>query len=101
MRKQEYLCPIPVGPFIAFMINFSVVKKLLIYNYTRQIMDIFKYACLALCGVCSTSLIMNIFSLNNLFYLLVFTLIFCLIYMLLSIVFKVKAANYVRSMFGN
>lgn len=82
--------------FIAAMINLSVVKKLLRYSYTRQLMDIFKYACMALCCDCLISLLMTIFALNNLLYLLFFVFFFCIVYLLFSIIFKVKAINYVK-----
>lgn len=83
---------------IAAMINLSVVKNLLKYNYWKQVFDIFKYAILALIVLLPSYEVVSLISTNNLIRLLSFPIIGIVIYALLSYILKIRVIEYVKQM---
>lgn len=81
---------------IAALINLSVVKNLLKYSYWKQILDIFKYALIAIVILLPSYGLVSFISTNNLFRLVVFPIFGVGIYAILSYKLKFRVIEYAR-----
>lgn len=82
--------------FIAALINLSVVKVLLKYSYIRQVLDIFKYAFLALVIIVLVSFCFSMLIEND-FLILLLDFLFSLGgYLLLGKIFHIRVLGYLK-----
>lgn len=81
---------------IAALINLSVVKNLLRYSYWKQILDIFKYAVIAMTVLIPSYALVSLISTNSLFRLISFPILGIGIYAMLSYKFKFRVIEYAR-----
>ena len=80
--------------FVAAMINLSVVKTLLQYNYIKQVIDIFKYALMAVAVIAPVSYILSLIVSNNILFLGICTILSILFYLLLGMMFRVSVMTF-------
>lgn len=79
---------------IAALINLSVVRNLLKYSYWKQVLDIFKYAFIALAILIPSYVILSLISTNNLFRLVTFPIMGIGLYAVLSYKLKFRVIEY-------
>ena len=84
--------------FVAAMINLSVVKTLLKYNYIKQVIDIFKYALMAVAVIAPVSYVVSLIVSNNIIYLMICTILSILFYLLLGMIFRVGVMTYMNTL---
>lgn len=83
--------------FVAAMINLSVVKTLLQYNYIKQVIDIFKYALMAVAVIAPVSYILRLILSNNILFLVICTILSILFYLLLGMMFRVSVITFMNT----
>ena len=88
-----------VYSFIAAMINLSVVKTLLKYSYIKQVIDIFKYALIAVSIIIPNCLMVGYIINNNICSLIVCTVLSILMYYMVSKIFQFKCITYIEKYF--
>lgn len=81
---------------VAALINMSVVKFLLKYNYWKQVLDIVKYAGTAICILAPLFFGLKVLSNNNYFLLFVFPIIGVLAYGVVCYVLRFDAIQYAK-----
>lgn len=81
---------------IAALINLSVIKNLLKYSYLKQVLDIFKYAIIALAILVPSYMIVSLISTNNIFRLFAFPILGIGIYALISYKLKFRVIEYAK-----
>lgn len=81
---------------IAALINLSVVRFLLKYNYLLQVLDIFKYAFATIVVMYPIYYLLSMLCYNNFFLLITFPLLSIGFYILASFAFKFKVLEYIR-----
>lgn len=81
---------------LAALINLSVVRTLLKYNYLKQILDIFKYAILSIAILSPTYFIVNYISSNKIIKLIVFPIFGIGSYLFISYKLKIRAIEYAK-----
>ncbi len=84
--------------FVAAMINLSVVKTLLKYSYCRQVIDIFKYALMAICVIAPVCVMINSYVSNDYAVLFLCSICSILFYVLIAKILKMRVMKSITKL---